>query len=163
MPMYLVLGPTAAGKTTLIQESGPPSALTDSGRKMRGVRGAGGARSFQWFFTEQAILLDMSGKALKMSEFDDNEDWVQFLGSLRKMRPERPINGVVVAVPVSRFASGGPEGSSRSRSSARARARSRPSPRHGVPVHVSSRSVTRSPASLRPSRRSTTSRRRPWA
>lgn len=109
MPMYLVLGPTAAGKTTLIQESGLPSALTDSGRKMRGVRGVGGARSFQWFFTEQAILLDMSGKALKMSEFDDNEDWIQFLGSLRKMRPERPINGVVVAVPVSQLASGGTE------------------------------------------------------
>ncbi|MFN8587436.1 MAG: type VI secretion protein IcmF/TssM N-terminal domain-containing protein [Candidatus Eisenbacteria bacterium] len=106
MPMYLVLGPSAAGKTTLIQESGLQSALADSGRKMRGVRGVGGARAFQWFFTEQAILLDMSGKALKMSEFDDNEDWVQFLGSLRKMRPERPISGVVVTVPVTALAGG---------------------------------------------------------
>ncbi|MCC6652731.1 MAG: type VI secretion system membrane subunit TssM [Candidatus Eisenbacteria bacterium] len=106
MPMYLLIGPSGAGKTTLIQESGLPSALTDASRKMRSVRGVGGARSFQWFFTEQAILLDMSGKSLKMSEFDDNEDWVQFLGSLRKMRPGRPINGAIMVVPAGTLAAG---------------------------------------------------------
>jgi type VI secretion system protein ImpL len=100
LPMYFVIGPAGSGKSLLIQESGLSSVLRDSKGRPRAVRGVGGGRDFNWWFTEQAFLLDMSGRTLKRSQFDDTEDWVEFLKSLGKQRPERPVNGVVLTVPV---------------------------------------------------------------
>jgi type VI secretion system protein ImpL len=100
LPMYFILGPEGAGKSSLIQESGLSSVLRDAQGRPKAVRGVGGGRDFNWWFTEQAFLLDMSGRTLKRSQFDDTDDWVGFLKSLQKQRPERPINGVVLAVPV---------------------------------------------------------------
>jgi len=100
LPMYFVIGPEGAGKSALIEESGLSSVLRDAHGRPKAVRGVGGGRDFSWWFTEQAFLLDMSGRTLKRSQFDDTEDWIGFLRSLQKQRPERPINGVVLAVPV---------------------------------------------------------------
>lgn len=109
LPMYFVIGPEGAGKSALIEESGLSSVLRDSQGRPKAVRGVGGGRDFSWWFTEQAFLLDMSGRTLKRSQFDDTEDWVGFLKSLQKQRPERPINGVVLAVPVHEVAGGSKE------------------------------------------------------
>lgn len=100
LPMFFVIGPEGAGKSALIRESGLASVLRDAEGRPKAVRGVGGGRDFSWWFTEQAFLLDMSGRTLKRSQFDDTDDWVAFLKSLQKQRPERPINGVVLAVPV---------------------------------------------------------------
>lgn len=107
LPMYFVIGPEGAGKSALIEESGLASVLRDAEGRPRAVRGVGGGRDFSWWFTEQAFLLDMSGRSLKRGQFSDDEDWVGFLRSLQKQRPERPINGVVLAVPVHDVAGGG--------------------------------------------------------
>ncbi len=104
LPMVFVVGPEGSGKSTLIRESGLSSVLRDSKGQPRAVRGVGGGRDFSWWFTEQAFLLDMSGRTLRKSQFDDSEDWVGFLKSLQKQRPERPINGVVLVVPVHEIA-----------------------------------------------------------
>lgn len=109
LPMYFVIGPEGAGKSALIQESGLASVLRDSQGRPKAVRGVGGGRDFNWWFTEQAFLLDMSGRTLKRSQFDDTDDWVQFLKTLQKQRPERPINGVVLTVPVQDVAGASPE------------------------------------------------------
>jgi type VI secretion system protein ImpL len=109
LPMYFVIGPEGAGKSALIEESGLSSVLRDAEGRPKAVRGVGGGRDFSWWFTEQAFLLDMSGRTLKRSQFDDTEDWVGFLKSLQKQRPERPINGVVLAVPVHEVAGGAKE------------------------------------------------------
>ncbi len=100
LPMYFVIGPEGAGKSRLIEESGLTSVLRDSQGRPRAVKGVGGGRDFNWWFTEQAFLLDMSGRTLKRSQFADDEDWIEFLQSLQRQRPERPINGVVIAVAV---------------------------------------------------------------
>ncbi len=109
LPMYFVIGPEGAGKSSLIEESGLSSVLRDSKGRPRAVRGVGGGRDFSWWFTEQAFLLDMSGRTLKRSQFDDTEDWTDFLKSLQKQRPERPINGVILVVPVNEVAGGAPD------------------------------------------------------
>jgi type VI secretion system protein ImpL len=109
LPMYFVVGPEGAGKSALIEESGLSSVLRDAKGRPKAVRGVGGGKDFSWWFTEQAFLLDMSGRTLKRSQFDDTEDWVGFLKSLQKQRPERPINGVVLAVPVHEVAGGAKE------------------------------------------------------
>lgn len=109
LPMFFVIGPEGAGKSALIEESGLASVLRDAQGRPKAVRGVGGGKDFSWWFTEQAFLLDMSGRTLKRSQFDDTEDWVGFLKSLQKQRPERPINGVVLAVPVHEIAGGAKE------------------------------------------------------
>lgn len=109
LPMYFVIGPEGAGKSALIEESGLSSVLRDAQGRPKAVRGVGGGRDFSWWFTEQAFLLDMSGRTLKRSQFDDTEDWVGFLKSLQKQRPERPINGVVLTVPVHEVVGGAKE------------------------------------------------------
>ncbi|MCC6348540.1 MAG: type VI secretion system membrane subunit TssM [Candidatus Eisenbacteria bacterium] len=109
LPMYFVIGPEGAGKSALIEESGLTSVLRDAQGRPKAVRGVGGGRDFSWWFTEQAFLLDMSGRTLKRSQFDDTDDWVAFLRSLQRQRPERPINGVVITVPVHEVAGGAKE------------------------------------------------------
>lgn len=109
LPMYFVIGPEGAGKSRLIEESGLSSVLRDSQGRPRAVKGVGGGRDFHWWFTEQAFLLDMSGRTLKRSQFDDDEDWIGFLQSLQRQRPERPINGVVIVVAVQDVAGAAPD------------------------------------------------------
>src|SRR5262249_34668750 len=64
-----------------------------------GVRGVGGTRNCDWWFTNEAILLDTAGRYT--TEADDHDEWMAFLEQLLKYRAEKPLNGVIVAVSVS--------------------------------------------------------------
>lgn len=91
LPWYMFIGPPGAGKTTAIVNSGMNFPLgTDR------IRGVGGTRNCDWFFTDQAILLDTAGRY--MTEQDDTEEWFAFLDTLKTHRTERPINGVLVGI-----------------------------------------------------------------
>src|SRR4051812_26666556 len=97
LPWYVIIGPPAAGKTTALTQSGlgfisPPGA---GGSK---VRGTAGTRNCDWWFSPHAILLDTAGR-LATGE-DDRDEWLAFLDTLRKFRPRRPLEGVVVALSV---------------------------------------------------------------
>jgi type VI secretion system protein ImpL len=99
LPWYLMLGPKGAGKGTLVRTSGLSFPLKDSqGQGPRSVRGVGGTKTLEWWLSEEAVLLEMPGGLLKTSEFGDTDDWFAFLGVLKKQRPTRPINGVIVPV-----------------------------------------------------------------
>ena len=91
LPWYLFVGPPGAGKTTALLHSG----LRFPGGAER-VRGVGGTRNCDWFFTDEAILLDTAGRYT--TEDEDSEEWTAFLDALRVSRPDRPINGVLVGV-----------------------------------------------------------------
>ena len=105
LPWYLVLGPRGAGKGALVQNSGLSFPLKDaSGRGPRSVRGVGGTRTLEWWLSEQAVLLEMPGQLLRAAEFEDTDDWLAFLGVIRKRRPARPINGVIVPIAVDQVA-----------------------------------------------------------
>jgi type VI secretion system protein ImpL len=93
LPWYLFIGPPSSGKTTAIVNSGLNFPVgTDR------IRGVGGTRNCDWFFSDQAILLDTAGRYV--TETDDEKEWHTFLDMLRDNRPGRPINGVVVAISV---------------------------------------------------------------
>ncbi|HET7538604.1 MAG TPA: type VI secretion system membrane subunit TssM [Polyangiaceae bacterium] len=97
LPWYAVVGPPAAGKTTALEKSGlaftsPPGG---SGPK---IRGTAGTRNCDWWFSRDAILLDTAGRFATVEE--DQEEWFVFLDTLRKFRPERPLDGLVVALSV---------------------------------------------------------------
>jgi type VI secretion system protein ImpL len=98
LPWYVIIGPPAAGKTTALTQSGlgfisPPG----SGGSSK-VRGTAGTRNCDWWFSPHAILLDTAGR-LATGE-DDRDEWLAFLDTLRKFRPRRPLEGVVVALSV---------------------------------------------------------------
>ncbi len=70
-----------------------------SGRRRRPA-GVGGTRNCDWWFTNEAILLDTAGRYT--TEADDRDEWMAFLEHAQDYRPEKPINGVLVAVAMRR-------------------------------------------------------------
>jgi type VI secretion system protein ImpL len=93
LPWYMIVGPPAAGKSTALLASGLNFPYTPSSGK--GLRGVGGTRNCDWWFTQQAILLDTAGRY--MTEDEDREEWLAFLAFLRKYRSKKPLNGILVA------------------------------------------------------------------
>ncbi len=102
LPWYVFIGAPGAGKTTALVNSGLRFPLADHlGREA--VRGVGGTRNCDWWFTEEAVFLDTAGRyTTQQSDRDvDAAAWKSFLALLKKSRPRRPINGVLVTVSVS--------------------------------------------------------------
>ena len=96
MPWYMIIGPPAAGKSTALLRSGLQFPFTPGERKS--VRGVGGTRNCDWWFSDQAILLDTAGRYA--TEDDDIEEWNAFLKMLKRYRKKRPLNGLMVAISI---------------------------------------------------------------
>ncbi len=97
LPWYLMIGPPGAGKTTAIAHSGLHFPVG-----IDRIRGVGGTRNCDWFFTDQAILLDTAGRYV--TEPSDTDEWYSFLDTLKKHRKERPINGVLIGIALDELA-----------------------------------------------------------
>ncbi len=97
LPWYMIIGPPGAGKTTALKHSGLVFPFLDP-RGGGGVRGIGGTRNCDWWFANEAILLDTAGRYA--TEADDHDEWIAFVDMLRKYRSRKPINGVLVAISV---------------------------------------------------------------
>jgi type VI secretion system protein ImpL len=99
LPWYIIIGPPGAGKTTALLKSGMkfPLAGPDGGAS---VAGTGGTRYCDWWFTDEAVLIDTAGRyTTQDSDAEaDKKSWLGFLGLLKRNRPRQPINGVIVAI-----------------------------------------------------------------
>lgn len=102
LPWYIMIGPPGAGKTTAIVNSGLQFPLADKTGKAA-VGGVGGTRNCDWWFTNQAVLIDTAGRyTTQESDKDaDNAGWLGFLDLLRRHRKRQPINGAMIAISLS--------------------------------------------------------------
>ena len=101
LPWYVFVGAPGSGKTTALMNAGLQFLLQDSGGKAS-VQGVGGTRNCEWWFTQDAVLIDTAGRyATQESDRDvDASAWDNFLALLKKTRPRQPINGVLLTVNV---------------------------------------------------------------
>ncbi|NYZ14119.1 type VI secretion system membrane subunit TssM [Azospirillum sp. RWY-5-1] len=102
LPWYLLIGAPGSGKTTALMNSGLRFPLaSEMGRTA--VRDLGGTRNCDWWFTDEAVLIDTAGRYTTQDSRQsvDGRVWTGFLDLLKKHRPRQPINGALMAVSLS--------------------------------------------------------------
>ena len=101
LPWYMFIGAPGSGKTTALLNAGLRFPLGDP-RGERALQGVGGTRNCDWWFTDEAVLLDTAGR-YTTQESDHEADaaaWLGFLDLLKRFRPRQPLNGVIVTLSV---------------------------------------------------------------
>ncbi len=109
-PWYVIIGPPGAGKTTALLNAGlkfPLAAEMGQGA----VAGIGGTRLCEWWFTDDAVLIDTAGRYTTQDSDAtvDRAGWDAFLSLLKRTRPRQPLNGVIVAIAVGDIAQATPD------------------------------------------------------
>jgi type VI secretion system protein ImpL len=102
LPWYVIIGAPGSGKTTALLNSGLKFPLADRhGRNA--IEGVGGTRNCDWLFTDEAIFIDTAGRYTTQDSHQpvDEAAWRGFLDLIKKYRPQRPINGVLVTMSMS--------------------------------------------------------------
>lgn len=96
LPWYVIVGEPGSGKTECIRRSGvgfPPNLQDEQ-------QGVGGTINMNWWFTNHAVILDTAGRLLfETVAPGTTSEWKEFLGLLRRSRPDCPINGLILAIP----------------------------------------------------------------
>ena len=110
MPWYVFIGAPGSGKTTALVNSGLEFPLADKFGKSS-IRGVGGTRNCDWWFTNEAVLIDTAGRYTTQESNlqQDKAEWEGFLGLLRNYRPRAPINGVILTISVSDLLGSSPD------------------------------------------------------
>lgn len=103
LPWYIVIGDSGCGKTRLINNGG----LTFSTGKPEGYQL--GTLNYNWWFTEDAVFIDMAGRLCNPQDDTDHREWQAFLDTIAKGRRGFPINGAFVCVSAEHLLSDSPE------------------------------------------------------
>lgn len=99
LPWFILMGEPGCGKTASLIHSG-----LDFPFGKDEVPGFGGTRNYNWWFTNEAIILDTAGRiAFHEEGTSDRPEWEYFLKLLRKFRPRAPLNGLVIALPADKL------------------------------------------------------------
>jgi len=105
LPWYMFIGPPGAGKTTALVNCGLHFPLADE-HGPKAVQGVGGTRNCDWWFTDEAVLIDTAGRYTTQDSNAevDSAAWLGFLKLLKKYRSRQPLNGVLVTISLSDLA-----------------------------------------------------------
>jgi type VI secretion system protein ImpL len=101
LPWYAFIGAPGSGKTTALINAGLTFPLAEQFGKAA-IRGIGGTRNCDWWFTNEAVLIDTAGRytTQESNQEVDKAEWQGFLTLLKKFRPRQPLNGVLMTVSV---------------------------------------------------------------
>jgi hypothetical protein len=101
LPWYIFIGAPGSGKTTALVNSDLDFPLADQLGKAA-VRGIGGTRNCDWWFTNEAVLIDTAGRYTthESNRETDEGEWKGFLDLLKKFRPRQPINGAILTISI---------------------------------------------------------------
>ena len=99
LPWYVIIGAPGSGKTTALLNSGLSFPLAQKFGK-EALRGVGGTRNCDWWFTDSAVLLDTAGRYTTQDsdQSADSAGWGEFLALLLKYRKRRPLNGIILTI-----------------------------------------------------------------
>ncbi|MGW8392302.1 type VI secretion system membrane subunit TssM [Pseudoduganella sp. HUAS MS19] len=101
LPWYILIGAPGSGKTTALVNSGLQFPLSERFGQAA-IRGVGGTRNCDWWFANDAVLLDTAGRytTQESNQKSDAAAWSGFLQLLKKYRVRRPINGALLTLSV---------------------------------------------------------------
>ncbi|MEN3332492.1 MAG: type secretion system protein ImpL [Blastocatellia bacterium] len=104
LPWFLIAGPPASGKTSLVLSSGLDFHALPSQRnaELHVVRPT---RDCQWRVTRSAVLLDTSGRYT--TEGPDRDEWSALIETMKSFRKDRPLDGLLMVVSVARLSASG--------------------------------------------------------
>jgi type VI secretion system protein ImpL len=99
LPWYMFIGLPGSGKTTALLNAGLSFPLAGK-MGQASVRGVGGTRNCEWWFADEAVLIDTAGRYTSQDSDAETDAaaWDTFLALLRKSRPRQPLNGVLLTV-----------------------------------------------------------------
>jgi type VI secretion system protein ImpL len=99
LPWYVIIGAPGSGKTTALINSGLKFPLEQRVGK-GALRGVGGTRNCDWWFTDEAVFLDTAGRYTTQDSDAESDSlgWNEFLSLLKKHRSRRPLNGVILTI-----------------------------------------------------------------
>ncbi|EOS94455.1 type VI secretion system membrane subunit TssM [Erwinia tracheiphila] len=98
LPWYMVIGAKGAGKTSAILNSGQSFPRPE--QLSRVCKENASTENCECWFANQALFIDTAGKYIDEAHGELSE-WKGLLKSIRKYRPVKALNGVIVTVSVS--------------------------------------------------------------
>lgn len=99
LPWFVLMGEPGCGKTASLIHSGLDFPLGKDE-----VPGFGGTRNYNWWFTNDAVILDTAGRiAFQEEGTTDKIEWEYFLKLLKANRPRCPVNGLIIALPADKL------------------------------------------------------------
>ncbi|HKQ53369.1 MAG TPA: type VI secretion protein IcmF/TssM N-terminal domain-containing protein, partial [Pyrinomonadaceae bacterium] len=100
IPWYLMVGEAESGKTTALAGAGLDLLTDEPNEEQTGVK-----QGVNWFFFDQGIVLDVAGDFVLRADgaAPNVNSWDYLLKLLRRHRPERPLDGIILTIPCTDF------------------------------------------------------------
>ncbi len=97
IPWYLLIGPEGSGKSTMAENIGLNLPLGRPAEDWEGIH-----PGCKWWFFDRGVILDIAGDFVRRRDGrgSDTNGWSLLLRLLEQWRPRRPVDGIVVAIPI---------------------------------------------------------------